>query len=108
MYFQNHIWSSNETNIQANQHFRAKILAQKGSHQVYSNISKSLDWFTINYVMDAINRFEHAFYIFQSEWKIMVTLVCVGQKLAWQCKNKAWMTYFTYARSFFPFSKSQS
>jgi len=69
MYFQNHIWSLNETNIQANQHFKAKILAQKGSHQVYSNISKSLDWFTINYVMDAINRFEHAFYIFQSEWK---------------------------------------
>jgi hypothetical protein len=44
-------------------------LAKQGLNQVYNNISKSLDWSTINYVVDATNIFEHAFYIFQSEWK---------------------------------------
>jgi hypothetical protein len=48
-----HIWNFNEIGMQARRQLGARVLAKRGSHQVYNTIPKSKEWLTIDCVVNA-------------------------------------------------------
>jgi len=66
-YVIDHIWNFDEIGIQARKQSRAKVLAKRGSHQVYNTIPKSKEWLTIKCVVNAIRTTLLRFHIFKRE-----------------------------------------
>jgi hypothetical protein len=72
----------------------ARVLVKKGSHQVYNTISKSMEWLTMNCVVNATKGSLPRFYIFMGERikdeyiKHCKARTCMGMQ------REAWMTIF--------------
>jgi hypothetical protein len=66
-YITNHIWNSNETNIQIGIYARTRVLARKAPNAVYSTIPKSWEWLTIDYEINVVRGVIPKFYIFREE-----------------------------------------
>jgi len=90
--------------IQVGKQSKARVLAKKGSHQVYSPIPKSKKWLTINYAMNVARGLILGFYIFQGErirddyMKYCKFGTCMA------IQTKAWMTSFLF-KEFWSFFK---
>jgi hypothetical protein len=65
-YYSYHIWNLDETNVQARQQFGARVIAKRGSQDVYNTIVNSWEWLTINCVVNATSVTFPTFYILRS------------------------------------------
>jgi hypothetical protein len=61
------MWNYDETGIQAGKLFRTRVLARRGFNAVSSIILKSLEWLTINCVVNDRKGFLLHFFIFIGE-----------------------------------------
>jgi hypothetical protein len=64
-YALDHIWNSNETIIQVGCQSSARVLARRGSWNVYNTILKSWEWLIVNCVINVARATLLAFYIFK-------------------------------------------
>ncbi len=90
----NYIWNINEKWIQIGQQSQARVLARRGSHQIYNTIPRSKEWLTINYVVNAAKGSFPRFYIFKGKRIRHDYIKHSKSRTIMVMQTKTWMTTF--------------
>ncbi len=96
-----------DSKIQAGRQSRAKVIAKKGSHQVYNTIPKFKEWLTINCEVNVVGGSIPRFYIFHDERIRGDYNMHYKPGTCMAVRTKAWMTSFLF-KEFLSFFKGFS
>jgi hypothetical protein len=93
-YITNHVWNSNEINIQIGIYARTRVLAWRGPNATYSTIPKSWEWLNINYEINDVGGVIPKFYIFKGGKSLNDYIKFSTPKIYMIMPKKAWIIFF--------------